>query len=228
MTAKPGPSVSTACIAAPRPYKKSADCSASECATLQCCSCLQARVSSRALGRNRSLYRHVKKGGIGRPSSSLNQRNIPGVNGAVFSKRVWSGTISSVLVTVPVTPEKSAAPPKTRFTSVEFSSFITFSMLTFRPHTWDIRRLNAPKENSNSQLKKGRGLLRARVCHPGERVDYLTSISWVMPTGAPLSVTSTLYLPVGHGVALVNSTLVVSTPPATTFAVCCPATWPSW
>jgi len=97
--------------------------------------------------------------------------------------------------------------------------------------------------------QKRRGLLRAPTCYRIEikgwipafagmtcaqrpaqaraRLRHLTSISWVMPAGWPLTVTSTLYLPAGHGVALVNSTLVVPASSAFTFAVCCPATWPS-
>ena len=83
----------------------------------------------------------------------------------------------------------------------------------------------------NPRTKKGRGLLRARACPQSGResvASYLTSMSWARPTGWPFKVTTTVYLPAGHGLALEKVTLVVPASSATTVAACWPATWPSW
>ena len=109
---------------------------------------------------------------------------------------------------------------------------------------------HAPWGAPTEKQKRGRGSLRAPTCYRIEikgwipafagmtcaqrpalaraRLRHLTSISWVMPAGWPLTVTSTLYLPAGHGLALLKVTLVVPASSATTVAVCWPAIWPSW
>lgn len=89
------------------------------------------------------------------------------------------------------------------------------------------------QQASTVGAKKRRSLLAAPMHFTGGRefaglrlAHFTSNCCWV-PAALPSTVTSAVYLPAGHGAALVNSILVVPASVALSVALCSPATWPS-
>gem|GEM_PF-4590739 len=102
------------------------------------------------------------------------------------------------------------------------------------PLFWVWPRIPGDANSGVKSLHKKGAAWRLRPCVSpagescaGLRLAHFTSNCCCMPAALPSTVTSAVYLPAGHGVALVNSMLVVPVSVALSVALCSPATWPS-